>query len=173
MDFILDEATNAPLKSLIGALTTMRGYGGNCHFIAQSRSEIQRVYGDKETATVEENAVIKQYFGFSSFGEAERVSKAMGEDQVLSHSLGYGSGNLDYSGNLSLAKERIFSPERLMRLPPDEQILHVKDLGWVHCRKIRQNQIAPYCHHLADNPLEGRRLDPDPRITLATATGGR
>jgi type IV secretion system protein VirD4 len=67
VDFILDEATNAPLKALVSALTTMRGFGGNCHFIVQSRSEIQRAYGEKETATIEENAVIKQWFGFSSF----------------------------------------------------------------------------------------------------------
>ena len=45
--------------------------------IAQSRSEIQRKYGEKETATIEENAVVKQWFGFSSFEEAERISKAM------------------------------------------------------------------------------------------------
>ncbi|MCB9942442.1 MAG: type IV secretory system conjugative DNA transfer family protein [Geminicoccaceae bacterium] len=77
--YILDEFTNAPLKALIGALTTMRGYGGTCHMIAQSRSEIQRRYGEKETATIEENAVVKQWFGFSSFEEAERVSRAMGE----------------------------------------------------------------------------------------------
>ena len=79
VDFILDEATNAPLKSLISAMTVIRGYGGNLHFIAQSRSEIQRAYSEKETATIEENAVVKQYFGFSSFEEAERVSRAIGE----------------------------------------------------------------------------------------------
>jgi len=42
VDFILDESTNAPLKSLISAMTVERGYGANLHFIAQSRSEIQR-----------------------------------------------------------------------------------------------------------------------------------
>ena len=42
VDFILDESTNAPLKSLISEMTVVRGYGANLHFIAQSRSEIQR-----------------------------------------------------------------------------------------------------------------------------------
>jgi type IV secretion system protein VirD4 len=174
VDFILDEATNAPLKSLISALTTMRGYGGNCHFIAQSRSEIQRAYGDKETATIEENALIKQWFGFSSFEEAERVSRAMGEAQVINRSLGFNSGQLDYSGNIGTAKDRMFSAERLMRLRPDEQILHIKDVGFYHCRKIRQNQIAPFCHgELADNPLEGPQLPADPRVTIDIAKGVR
>ncbi|MCB2012812.1 MAG: type IV secretory system conjugative DNA transfer family protein [Geminicoccaceae bacterium] len=173
VDFILDEFTNAPLQALVAALTTMRGYGGNCHMIAQSRSEIQRKYGEKETATIEENAVVKQWFGFSSFEEAERVSRAMGEGRVVQHGLGYNSGQLDYSGNLSTSKERLFTAEQLMRLPVDEQIIHVKDVGFIHCRKIGQNQIAPYCHELADNPLEGGRLPADPLITLGSRKGTR
>jgi len=174
VDFILDEATNAPLKALVSALTTMRGFGGNCHFIVQSRSELQRAYGDKETATIEENAVIKQWFGFSSFDEAERVSRAMGESQVINKSLGFNSGQLDYTGNIGTSKDRMFSAERLMRLKPDEQILHIKDVGFFHCRKIQQHQIAPFCHgELADNPLEGPQRAADPRVTLDIKKGGK
>ena len=166
VNFILDEFTNAPLKALISALTTMRGYGGSCHMIAQSRSEIQRKYGEKETATIEENAVVKQWFGFSSFEEAERVSRAMGEDRVITHSLGFNSAQLDYSANISTGKDRLFSAERLMRLRPEEQIIHVKDVGFIHCKKLGQNQVTPFCYELADNPLEGGRLPPDPKVTL-------
>ena len=174
VDFILDEFTNAPLGALVAALTTMRGYGGNCHMIAQSRSEIQRKYGEKETATIEENAVVKQWFGFSSFEEAERVSRAMGEARFLQHSLGITQDRLDWSDNLSTGKDRLLSAEQLMRLPPDEQILHVKDVGFVHCRKLGQNQIAPFCHGgLAANPLEGGRLPPDPKVTLPIRKAGR
>lgn len=173
VDFILEEATNAPLKTLVSALTTMRGYGGSCHFVVQSRSELVRAFGEKETETIEENATVKQWFGLSSFAEAERLSKAIGEDRVIEHSLGLSSAQLDYSHNFSTSKEPVFAPERLMRLPAAEQILHVKDVGFIHARKIRQNQIAPYCHHIADNPLEGRRLPPEPLITLPTKLGGQ
>lgn len=170
IDFILDEFTNAPLGALVAALTTMRGYGGNCHMIAQSRSEVQRKYGDKETATIEENAVVKQYFGFSSFEEAERISHAIGEARFIQHGLGFASNNLDVSGNLSTAKDRLLSAEQLMRLPVDEQIVHVKDVGFIHCRKLGQNQIAPFCHGgLAANPLEGGQLPADPKVTLKIA----
>lgn len=170
VSFILDEFTNAPLKALVAQLTTMRGYGGSCHMIAQSRSEIQRKYGDKETATIEENAVIKQYFGFSSIEEAERVSRAMGETRNVSHGLGLQANELGLSRNFSTGKDRLFTPDELMRLPPDEQIIHVKDVGFIHCRKIRQNEIAPTCHHLAPNPLEGGVLPPAPKITLPIPT---
>ncbi|PHR55174.1 MAG: type IV secretion system protein VirD4 [Robiginitomaculum sp.] len=174
VDFILDEATNAPLKALISALTTMRGYGGNCHIIAQSRSELQRAFGDKETETIEDQAIIKQYFGFSSFAEAERLSRAMGESQVINQGLSFNSGKLEYSGNISTGKDRTFPAERLMRLKPDEQIIHVKNLGFIHCKKIAQHQIAPFCHgELANNPLEGPQRAADPKVTLFTDKRGK
>ncbi|WP_425088882.1 type IV secretory system conjugative DNA transfer family protein [Stappia sp.] len=164
--FVMDEFTNAPLKALIAQLTTMRGYGGTCHMIAQSRSEIERRYGEKEALTIDENAVVKQWFGFSSYREAERVSKAMGDALSVSPSLGVNSDRMAFSGNLSLGKQPLFTPDELMRLPADEQILHVKDVGFIHARKIRQNEIAPTCFDLADNPLEGAAMTPDPKVTL-------
>lgn len=166
VSFILDEFTNAPLKALISQLTTMRGYGGTCHMIAQSRSEIERKYGEKETATIDENAVVKQWFGFSSIAEAEKVSRAMGETQTVSSSLGVNSERNEFTGTISTGKERLYTPDMLMQLPPDEQIIHVKNIGWLHAKKISQQNIAPYCHDLADNPLEGGKLSPDPIITL-------
>lgn len=166
VELILDEFTNAPLKELVSRLTTMRGYGGRCHMIAQSRSEVQRKYGEKETLTIEENALVKQWFGFSSFDEAERVSKAMGETQHVTGTLGLNSSGEDFSSNYQTGRERLFTADELMRLPADEQIIHVKDVGFIHARKIRQNEIAPYCFELGDNPLEGARLEPDPKVEL-------
>ena len=130
VDFILDESTNAPLKSLISAMMVVRGYGANLHFIAQSRSEIQRAYSEKETATIEENALVKQYFGFSSFEECERISRAIGDTLVQQHSMGMNSGGLDFSSNIGTGKERLISAERLMRMQPNEQLIHVKNVGW-------------------------------------------
>ena len=166
VSLILDEFTNAPLRALVSQLTTMRGYGGTCHLIAQSRSEIERKYGQKETATIEENCVIRQWFGFSSMEEAERVSRAMGETRVVSANLGVQSGNLEFSQNYSTGKERLYTPDQLMRLPPGEQILWVKGVGFIHCLKIQQNEIAPSCFELQDNPHEGAALPPDPKVTL-------
>ena len=166
VSFILDEFTNAPLKALIGQLTTMRGYGGTCHMIAQSRSEIQRKYGEKETLTIDENSVIKQWFGFSSIQEAELVSRAMGETLNVSASIGINSDRQGWSANLSNGKERLMTVDELMRLPSDEQIIHVKDVGWIRAKKVRQNEIMPYAADLADNPLEGGRLEPEPKYHL-------
>ena len=174
VSFILDEFTNAPLKALVSQLTTMRGYGGTCHMIAQSLSEIERKYGKLETRTIIENSVIRQYFGFSSYEEADAVSRAMGETLSVSTSLGISSDKADFSGNYNTSKERLYTPDMLMSMPADEQIIYAKNVGYIHCRKVGQNQLAPYCHHLAPNPLEGGILKPDPKVTLPTPkSGGR
>ncbi len=172
VDFLLDEFTNTPVKELVSRLTTIRAYGGSVHMIAQSRSEIERKYGEKETLTIEENAVVKQWFGFSSFDEAERVSKAMGEALYYNQGIGTSTDKTDVSGNYNTVRERLYTPAELMMLPKDEQIIHVKDIGFIHAKKISQNEIYPYAEELLDSPLEGSRLTPTPKIILPTDDEG-
>ena len=165
---ICDEFTNTPLKSLVESLTTLRAFGAEIHMIAQSRSEIIRKFGEQETRTIEENAIVKQWFGFSSFEEAERVSKAMGDEHAVSSSLGGDSQGSKTQSTLNLTKQRIYTPSELMQMKPTEQLIHIKGVGFFMARTISQENIAPYCNLLAENPLEGGRLKPDPRITLVT-----
>lgn len=165
---ILDEFCNAPLREAVSRITVFRAYGLKCLYIAQSRQGAVRKYGEREIAILEENCGVKQWFKFSNFEEAERVSKALGETRHVSHSLGLNSEQMAYSGTLNTGNDRLFSPYELMSLPADEQIVHIADVGFIHCKKIRQNEIAPYCYDLTDNPLEGGRLSPDPKVTLRT-----
>ncbi|MEQ1954478.1 type IV secretory system conjugative DNA transfer family protein [Mesorhizobium yinganensis] len=169
---IADEFTNAPLKSLVEALTTLRAYGCEVHMIAQSRSEIERKFGRLGVETIEENAVVKQWFGFSSFAEAERVSKALGEELAVMSSLGADTESMRLQTNMNLGRQRWLSAAELMAMPRDEQLMHVKGVGFARARTIGQQNIAPYCHLLEANPLEGRPLAPDPWITLTTPDKG-
>lgn len=171
-DYILDEFCAAPLKPVVRQLTTIRAYGGRFILIAQSRADIQNQYGEKETAMLEENCTVKQYLKFSNYEEAARISKSIGEVESLQQSLGFSSDKPEFSGNFSTGRERIFTAEELLRLAPDEQILHISGVGFVHCKKVRQNEIAPYCFDLDVNPLEGGTLTPDPKVTLPTPSGG-
>lgn len=136
--------------------------------IAQSRSEIERKFGRLEVQTIEENAIVKQWFGFSSFEEAERVSKAMGEEQAVSSSLGADTETLRLQTNLNLIRQRFMSPAELMAMPLDQQLVHIKGVGFFLARKIGQQNIGPFCDRVAENPLEGGRLPPDPKLTLVT-----
>ncbi|MEM6758175.1 MAG: TraM recognition domain-containing protein [Pseudomonadota bacterium] len=165
---VCDEFTNMPLKELVEALTTLRAYGGEFHMIAQSRSEIIRKYGEQECETIEENAVVKIWRAFTSFKEAERVSKAMGEEHAVASGLGLDSESLKASTNLSLIKQPRMSAAELLAMPADMQLVHMRGIGFFVCPSVSQANIAPYCTLLADNPLEGGRLPPDPKITLKT-----
>ena len=73
----------------------------------------------------------------------------------------------DRTANLNLSKQRVLSPAELLGLPPDEQIILISGLGFIRCKKVWQNQIAPMCHDLGENPVEGAKLPPDPRVTFA------
>jgi len=165
---IAEEFTNAPLKTLTESLTTLRGFGAEVHMVAQSRSEIERRFGRLGTQTIEENSIVKQWFGFSSFDEAEKTSRAMGEELAVGSSLGADSETLRLNTNMNLVRQRWMSPAELMAMPADQQLVHVKGLGFIVARKIGQQQIAPFCHLVAENPIEGGRLAPDPILTLTT-----
>ena len=167
-DYVIDEFCASPMREIIKKITVFRAFGARGHFIAQSRMDSVKRYGEHETAVLEENCAIKTYLKFSSYAEAERVSRAMGETRTVTLGIGTQGGRLDHSLNISTGRERVFSAEELMRLPPEEQIIHIAGLGFIHCLKVRQNQLAPYCFELGENPLEGGRLEPDPKITLPT-----
>lgn len=169
-EYILDEFCNAPLRAALERVTVFRAFGARAHYIAQSRMDAVRKYGEKEIALLEENCTIKQYLKFSNIEEAQRISKAMGETLNVGQGLGFTSGKSDFSGNFSTGKDPVFAADELMRLPPDEQIIQVVDVGWIHCKKVRQNQLAPTCFDLSDNPLEGAPLPPDPKIVLPTGS---
>lgn len=150
-------------------MTTLRAYGAEIYFIRQSRTESIRKFGEQETRTLEENAIVKQWFGgFSSIEEASRISQAMGDEFAVQSSLGTDNLGAKTQTNLSLIKQRVLSAAELMAMPATEQLVHIKGVGFFVAKTISQNQIAPYCNLIAENPLEGGKLPPDPKITLVT-----
>lgn len=169
---IADEFTNIPLKSLVESLTTLRAFGCEVFLIYQSRSEVIRRFGKLECETLEENCIVKQWFGFSSFAEAERISRAMGEQHAVAEGLSGEHGSLKSQSSLSLIKQRWMSAAELMSMPRYHQLIHIKGLGFILARTITQAEITPFCHLIAPYPQEGgRRLPPDPKVTLVTPGG--
>lgn len=171
---IADEFTNSPLKNFIGgAITTARSYSGEFHLIAQSRSDVLQKYGEHLTRTIEDNSATKQWVGgFGSAKEAEEISRSIGEEHAVATGLGGDSGGMKLNTNLSLVKQRHIPASELMAMKPDQQLVHIRGVGYFICRSIAQNQIAPYCDWLAPNPMEGGKLPSDPKVTLVTPEGG-
>lgn len=168
---LADEFTNFPAKKLIEQTTILRSFNVQLMTLIQSRTEVLRKFGENEAETLEENSILKQWLSISSFKEADRLSKAMGEEFSVSETLGYDSDALKTSSNLNLVKQPVLTPAQLMALPRDIALNHIMGVGFFLTRLVSQNEIAPYCHLLAPNPLEGGRLPPDPKITLVTPKG--
>jgi len=164
-DIILDEAANTPAKDLIEKVTVFRAFKLRVLYIAQSRADLQRQYSDKLITTLEDNCNL-QWLQFGNYEEAERVSKAIGEIDNVKVNLNAGSSNMDFTSTIDTNRERLFTPDDLMNFAKYEQILHVIGVGWIHCLKIRQNEIGDSAYYLSDNPLEGGRLTPDIKVEL-------
>lgn len=161
---IADEFTNTPSKELIDSLTTLRAFGPTeVHLLCQSRSEVVRKFGEQEALTLEDNCLTIVWLSFS-FAEAERISKAMGEQHAVAS--GLSGDETKAQESLSLVKQPWMSPGELMAMPAHMALCHVNGVGFFFVNTISQNQIAPFCKpgYLADNPLEGGRLPPDPKI---------
>lgn len=166
-DIILDEAANTPARDLIEKVTIFRAYKLRVIYIAQSRADMQRQNGEKLIATLEDNCH-KQFLKLANFEEAERLSKALGEVDNVNFTQAESSEKLDLTRTHQTGRERMFPADELLALPKDQQILLLSGVGFVHCHTARQNMLAPTCFDLADNKMEGGRLEPDPVITLPT-----
>lgn len=167
LKIVADEWTNFPAKELISRSTTLRAYGGELLMISQSPSEVIRKFGEHEAQTAEDNSITKQWLGFSNFREAEKISKAMGEEHAVASGLSGDSDGLKSQSSLSLIKQPHLTPAQLMAMPKEHCLVHIKGVGFFVLNTVSQENLSPYCNLLAENPLEGGRLPPDPKITLA------
>lgn len=156
--FILDEFTNYRLSGLPNALTALGGYGVRCLMVVQELKEIARVYGHEALSTILGQSDVKQFFGVSSFETAQLVSRMLGEEELNSESFGMGAEVLGTpSLNLGRRAKLLMNADEVRRLPEDEQIIFVKNLPPIRALKAGYQEIAPWAHQVAGNPLHGGR----------------
>ena len=168
---IIDEMCNSPQKYAVDLVTIQRSYQTSSLYIAQTLQDIERIYGKNELAILMDNCPVKQFLSISP-EDAEKISKMMGEEISISQSLGVNPERLELTGNISTGMQRVMTATELMNLDPAYQVIHMKGYGWLVCRKLIQNQIAPTCFDLGPNPLENNQtLPPDPKVTLPTSIG--
>ncbi len=86
----------------------------------------------------------------------------------LTNSVGINSDKNTFSSTINAGKQPRYTVEQLLNMPRSHQIVQVTGVGTFMCKKIRQNEIAPTCHILGENHVEGGRLEPDPKVTLPT-----
>ena len=100
------------------------------------------------------------------------VSDMMGEEHALSTSLG-SNGDLNLQTNISLIRQKQMSVAELLAMPRDLQLIFVKGIGFILARKVGMQNIAPFCHRVGKNEMEGGILPADPWITFPTPGDSR
>ena len=163
---INDEMTNSPQKSEVELVTIQRSYSKSCIYLAQTFTDIEKQYGEKEAAILLDNCAVKQYLSITNYADAEKISKAMGEEISVSQSMNVNPERLEISGSISTGKQPVMTPSELMNLDPSLQVTHMKGFGWFVSRKLFQNQILPTARYLGSNPMEGDPMAVDPKIEL-------
>lgn len=170
---INDELCNSINKEEVKRVTIQRASKKSSIYIAQTLADIEKMYGKHDLAILLDNCPVKQFLAFSNYDDAEKVSRAMGEEISVQQSISVNPQATSITGNISTGMQRVMTASELMNLDPAYQIIHIKGEGWFLLKKVFQNQLAPTCHDLGLNPQEGnRRLPPDPKFTLPTSFGG-
>ena len=169
--FIVDEATNSPVQSLVEEFTKLRAYGGRIQFIAQAESEIRKKFGDKSAETVETQCGVKQIMGVSKHEDAERLSKALGMGPGVAETLNAADKDGRHTKGMADQGRLLMTASEIRELSRDEQIILVDGLPPIRAKKLAQNEIGPWGANLAANPLEGGALPYEPKIEITYGAG--
>jgi len=130
--FLLDEfAALGRLEPVARAMGLMAGYGVQLWPILQDIHQLRHLYGER-AGTFLANAGILQVFGVNDHDTADLVSKMIGEETVEYRSEGWttNQGKDLFAGSTHgssvsehVTARRLFTPDEIMRLGPDRQLL--------------------------------------------------
>jgi type IV secretion system protein VirD4 len=137
--FLLDEfAALGQLQSVKRAMGLMAGYGMRLWPFLQDLSQLTSTYAEA-AGTFFANAGAIQLFGMNDIETAKRISETIGQETVVM--------------NESSHARSLMTPDELMNLSPDTQILMLQGRRPVIARKLRY----------FDDPAFAHQWDTDPR----------
>lgn len=136
--FLLDEfPALGRMKVIEEGLTYLAGYGVNFWLFAQDLKQLAAVYGDKADSIIS-NCTVKQVFGAADVETAQWVSLMCGEttSPSISYSNERGLTIKDGSMTLSSGARPLLTPNEVMNLPGDHQLLFHRGQQVVHAMKV-------------------------------------
>lgn len=153
---MMDEASNFPIIELPNYLTALRGYGISVYMVFQELEEIKRVYGEAALATLLGQSDMIKAFGIKSQATAEHISKLCGTTTVETGGFGLGRSEADTaSQSRGFAGRPLLTPDQIRLLEADEQLVILKNLPVLRCRRVGYHQVEPLRSGLAPNPMHG------------------
>ena len=143
--FLLDEfAALGRLEAVERAMGLMAGYGLQLWPILQDMGQLKDLYGER-AGTFIANAGVQQVFGVNDFETAKWLSQMMGQETTGYQTESYRPGDPPSIGN-NLTGRDLLTPDEIMQLRPENQLLRVQGQAAAVAQKLR------YC---ADREFDG------------------
>lgn len=122
----------------------MAGYGLQLWPILQDMSQLRDLYGQRASTFVA-NAGVQQVFGVNDFETAKWLSQTMGQGTIGYQTESHKPGDMPTTGT-SITGRDLLTPDEIMQLPPDLQLLRVQGQPAAIAGKLR---------YYADREFEG------------------
>ncbi|MBO9468408.1 type IV secretory system conjugative DNA transfer family protein [Tropicibacter sp. R15_0] len=134
--FLLDEfAALGRLEAVERAMGLMAGYGLQLWPILQDMSQLKDLYGDRANTFIA-NAGVQQVFGVNDFETAKWLSQMIGQETAGFQTDSFKPGDgPSFSNNLT--GRDLLTPDEIMQLPPDRQLLRVQGEATAVAQKLR------------------------------------
>ncbi|MEL7444799.1 MAG: type IV secretory system conjugative DNA transfer family protein, partial [Pseudomonadota bacterium] len=134
--FLLDEfAALGRLEAVERAMGLMAGYGLQLWPILQDMSQLKDLYGDRANTFIA-NAGVQQVFGVNDFETAKWLSQMIGQETTGFQTDSYKPGdNPSFSNNLT--GRDLLTPDEIMQMPPNVQLLRVQGQPSALAQKLR------------------------------------
>ncbi|WP_386630721.1 type IV secretory system conjugative DNA transfer family protein [Sulfitobacter geojensis] len=134
--FLLDEfAALGRLEAVERAMGLMAGYGLQLWPILQDMSQLKDLYGER-VGTFIANAGVQQVFGVNDFETAKWVSQMMGQETTGYQTDSFKSGDAPSFSN-NLTGRDLLTPDEIMQLRPENQLLRVQGQATAVAQKLR------------------------------------
>ncbi len=159
---LLEEAGNLPkIDALHQALTLLPGQNLRLYTIWQAYQQIATIYG-KEFQSMLVNESLLHAWSISDPVLAEMFSKWIGEETIVTESYNDHGREFDpYTRTFNKARRRVLTPDEILRLPNNEQLVRTRR-GVVHCQRKAYWEIDPFVHQCDENPFAPSPGFPDP-----------
>lgn len=134
--FLLDEfAALGRLEAIERAMGLMAGYGLQLWPILQDMSQLNDLYG-KRAGTFVANAGVQQVFGVNDLETAQWLSRMIGQETTGYQTQSFKSGDAP-SMTQNVTGRDLLTPDEIMQMPPDLQLLRVQGNPTALARKLR------------------------------------
>ena len=135
--FLLDEfAALGRLQAVERAMGLMAGYGLQLWPILQDMSQLKDLYGARANTFVA-NAGVLQCFGVNDFETAKWLSQMIGRETTSYQTESQRTGEMASSTSTHLTARDLMTPDEIMQIAPDTQLLRVQGRPILLAQKLR------------------------------------